>query len=311
MQVSGHYMKHYSMKELIISQSEFLHIGSDLLEFVINTEIKKKLDLQKITEKIFKSKFDNKKLNEIDIISYEYSDVEKAFISRITLVHYILIINKSFESLESVKEIWNLIYETLIILEGNNIMTSIGSQGFASIILYRRQDENDIKILRLHVWDKDLNQYINNEDLNLFAVHSHKFHAQSWILSGEILNTRFFNNNDTKIDVNYFKIDWKVENGEWKSFLSNTMKRASLFSHPIENYFGGNTYTVNSGEFHKSEVDLSKGIASTLFLFNSKINNVDISYVVGPNSKKEGPKYQHIVFDASKILNKLNKIIND
>lgn len=303
-------MRHYSMKELIISQPEFQQIGSDLLEFVI----KKELDLQEISKKIFTSKFDNKKLNDIDIISKKYSDLEKAFISRICLVHYILNINKSFETLESFKEIWNLIYETIITLEGNNIITSVGSQGFASIILYRRQDKNDIKILRLHIWDKDLKKYLNNEDLNLFAVHSHKFHTQSWILSGEIMNTRFFNNNnndDKKTDLNYFKIDWKEENGEWKSFLSNTMKIAALFSYPRERYFCGDTYTINAGEFHKSEVNFSEDIVSTLFLFNSKINNIDLSYVVGPTHRKEGPDYKYTVFEASKILNKLNKTIND
>lgn len=302
------------MKELIISQSEFLQIGSDLLEFIINNELKKDLDLHLISKKIFKSKLDSKKLNEIEIISNKYSHLEKAFISRISLVHYILTINKSFDTIESLKEIWNLIYLTINILEGNNVITSVGSQGFASIILYKRQDENDIKILRLHIWDKDFNQYINKEDLKLFAVHSHKFHAQSWILSGKIMNTRFFDNNsEVKTDINYFKIDWKEENGEWKSFLSNTMKAASLSSNPIENYFFGDTYTINAGEFHKSEVNLSEdeNIVSTLFLFNSKINNLDLSYVVGPNNKKEGPSYQYTVFEANKILKKLNKIIND
>jgi hypothetical protein len=98
------------MKELIINQSEFLQIGSDLLEFIINNELKKELDLNLISKKIFKSKLDSKKLNEIEFISIKYSNLEKAFISRISLVHYILTINKSLETLESVKEIWNLIY---------------------------------------------------------------------------------------------------------------------------------------------------------------------------------------------------------
>ena len=299
------------MKETKISHSEFLKIGVDLLEFVIKKEVKDKINLEKIVDKIFESKVDIIKISSLNTLFGEFSDIEWALVERISLVQYVLQQNKKSESLESIKTVWSMIYSSIQKLEENQVVTSVGSQGFASIVLYKRQDENDIKILRLHIWDISLYQYLKLDDLNVFAIHSHKFHAQSWIFTGEILNTRFFNDANIMSTQNYFEIEWKEENKQWSSFLSNTMRPATLIANRVEQYYNGDSYSIDSGEFHKSGVNLARGIASTLFLFNSDINAVDSSYVLGPNSEKRGPKYEYENFDANQLLTNLNITIND
>lgn len=297
------------MEETKISELDFLKIGSDLLQHVIRIDVKAKIDLHKIAEQIFKSKTESVSLKELNGSAEDFTEIENAFVMRIFVIEYILKINRTSNKLQSTKSVWDIVYFTILKLETEKVNTSVGSQGFASIVIYRREDEGDIKILRLHIWDKSLSQYLQVEDLNSFAIHSHKFHAQSWILSGEIINTRFSPITESISNQAFFKIDWEEKNGQWNSFLSNTMKTTSAIANSIETYQAGATYMIDSGDFHKSEVNLDIGISATLFLFNSKINAVDLSYVIGPKSRDRGPNYQYTSFEANQLLKELNNTI--
>lgn len=47
------------------------------------------------------------------------------------------------------------------------------------------------EFIRLHIWDKSLEDYIDQNASTNFSIHTHSFHAHSWIVTGKIINDRY------------------------------------------------------------------------------------------------------------------------
>ena len=243
--------------------------------------------------------------------------VVKAYIKRIVLVFLLLDAARNSKPSDFVKEekkeLWDLIYESLIILNGGKLLASIGSQGFLSIPLYRMETkEGDVEILRLHIWDKTLDKFIDNKAVSDFSIHSHKFYARSWILCGEVLNTNYeLDDKQEGSDLSYFKISWAnstfdAKDNSRKSTLLNTEIQVNIKNYSFACYRAGNSYEICAGEFHKSAVNPDFDITSTLFLFSTQYGEVEHSFVLGPKDLKQAPKHNYSELDAMYLLRKLN-----
>ncbi len=214
---------------------------------------------------------------------------------------------------------WKRIYNFLKKFFNGKIISSVGSQGFLSIPLYRNQMNcGQMEILRLHIWDESLKRYINQDGLDTFSVHSHKYNVQSWVLTGDLFNYRYINDwsRNEETSVNYFKINWeKTKNNNsdnsMKSTIVNTGVKSYLKLNSKEIYKKGETYSLNAGEFHKSKVNTNNIINSSLFLFSSIKGIVDSSYLVGNNTILKKATSNHEKFNCWNLVDKLNENIKN
>lgn len=210
--------------------------------------------------------------------------------------------------------IWNLLYKSLITLSAEDIISSIGSQGFLSIPLYRLDmDKAKFEFLRLHIWDSSLDKYIDKQKTAHFSIHSHQFHANSWILAGEIINIRYkVETSLNETDFNHFEIKWnnsKNAVNQKTSVAMNTGEYVSVETTANEKYTSGDTYEIEAGEFHASTN--SSQVSSTLFLFSTLKSRVDKSFVIGPSIIKESEVNRKVQIDSKEILDRLNSNLVD
>ncbi|WAC02162.1 hypothetical protein N7U66_20705 [Lacinutrix neustonica] len=156
-----------------------------------------------------------------------------------------------------IKEVWNLLYLSISNLPDGSIISSVGSQGFLSIPLYRYlKDMAEFEFIRLHIWDDSLNQHISTDNRKKFSIHSHAFHARSWILAGSILNERYSVNTtshkkeNSLFEIKYNKTVRKVN--KHTSNAVNTKTNVEIKKISKEQYFPFSSYEINAGDYHKS-----------------------------------------------------------
>jgi len=212
-------------------------------------------------------------------------------------------------------EVWNLIYLSIIELPTNATVSSIGSQGFLSIPLFRfRTDMEKFEFIRLHIWDDSLNEYINSETRNNFNVHSHAFHAQSWILTGTISNERYsVVKSSQNQEHSLFKIEYNKTLNKVNKHTSNAVNTNNDFiltRISEEKYFRSSTYQISAGHYHKGATLSKDGFSATLFSFTAKNGHVDKSFVIGPSKIENSKINRKVQIKPSLLLNKLNKKIN-
>jgi len=305
----------------MICKTEFKRILSSLFQFIVSKSIVDNYSINEITDIVFDNNNCINRDNLKSIINNQQSNVvTKSLIERVFLVTYILeAYSKSdFDSVVSIntKEMWKLVYNSIKGLNKDKIFASVGSQGFLSIPLYRYESIcGDVDILRLHIWDKSLNKYIDKDSISKFSIHSHTFSTQSWILSGEIYNTRYTRcEKESTSDLNYFRINFsksllnKQDNNK-ESYLENTYINSKLIPNIRESYKVGETYRMDAGEFHLSQVNNNKDINATLFLFSSRKSRVDFSYVLGNKDSILPRKLNYEKFDCKYLIDKLNSKI--
>ncbi|WP_282112676.1 SLATT domain-containing protein [Maribacter stanieri] len=214
-----------------------------------------------------------------------------------------------------IKEVWNLLYISILNLPDGSIISSVGSQGFLSIPLYRyRTDMKQFEFIRLHIWDDSLNQHISNENRKKFSIHSHSFHAQSWILAGSILNERYSviksssQKENSLFEIKYNKTIRKVN--QHTSNAVNTKIFVDVNKISKEQYFPSSSYEVDAGDYHKSGTLSEDGLSASIFSFTAKDGSVPKSFVVGPSDVKNSKINRKTEIDPTYLLNKLDEKIN-
>jgi hypothetical protein len=116
--------------------------------------------------------------------------------------------------------------------------------------------------------------------------------------------------------LNYFSVDWdeskynKNDNNR-KSKLVNTNKHASIKSKVEESYKEGQSYEIKSGEFHTSTVNTVNQITSTLFLFSTRKDKTEKSFVLGPEDISLIPDYNYESLNVAYLLEKIKKQISN
>lgn len=215
----------------------------------------------------------------------------------------------------NLKGVWSKISESIRIIPVEATISSIGSQGFLSIPLFKFDTDMEFfEFIRLHIWDTSLDKYVNKTTRDNFSIHSHLFHAESWILCGEIINDRFIVEASEKNEINsFFEIKYNETLNEINQHTS-TAKRTDAFarvkqvSHEIHMQDG--YYSIKAGEFHRSACNDKSGISATLFSFTSDNIFKGPSYVIGPSGIQSSEINRKDSIDSRGLLIEIDKKVN-
>lgn len=282
-----------------LSKKQFRSLADNLLNHIVPTEFHIRIDINNLILRIYRDKNILKYDEILDKYLINESPSAISFTKLVVLSDYSL---KSFASRKKINTqfVWRLILDSLTFFYKNNPVSNIGSQGFLSIELYRFEKEKNRKILRLHIWDESFPKNIKQVDFNKYSIHSHLFNAQSYILSGTILNERFEISSSENSENSLYRIEWDSVTSEdgvtkRKSKLAVDKTDISVTKLSTETIEPGQNYSVLVNEYHSSK-SISP-ISATLFLFNSYEGQSEISKVVGPkNDPETGFKYEPVNF---------------
>jgi len=226
----------------------------------------------------------------------------------------VLIIQKSREDEINLnlKQCWQFISKSIRLISSQDTISSIGSQGFLSIPLFKFTTEmSEFEFIRLHIWDKSLAKYIDQNASTNFSIHTHSFHAHSWIITGKVINDRYCVT-ESKVEtpfirftINYNKTLSKINQHTSTACNDNIYIIPKQISHEV--YMSGSTYQIKAGNYHNSGTEDEDGLSATFFCFTAKNGMVDASYVVGPADQKESKINRQMHIDPIYLLDKIEK----
>lgn len=203
------------------------------------------------------------------------------------------------------KLVWKLVSESILEIPSECTISSIGSQGFLSIPLFKYdKNMNDFDFIRLHIWDNSLSKYINSGVCENFAIHSHSFFVKSWIITGKIVNESYsVRETFEKTNFSIFKIEYNKTLNEVNQHTSsavNTNTFVDLKKISTDEYITKQTYEIDEGKYHKAISLGENGLSATFFCFKTKNNSIVQSNVTGPSK-----------IDSSEINRKMHINPND
>lgn len=210
-----------------------------------------------------------------------------------------------------ISRVWNLLSESILILPVNATISSIGSQGFLSIPLFKDDKvKESFDFIRLHIWDNSLLNYINSKACENFSIHTHSFYAESWVLCGKVVNDRFkvniktFPTKNSLFTVGYNKSLNEINQHTSSANNTNTFVEINQISH--ETYMQGGNYFIKAGDYHRSGSEGENGLSATLFSFTAANGLVDQSYVTGPSEIKSSQINRKMHIDPTELLKSIN-----
>lgn len=214
-----------------------------------------------------------------------------------------------------IKYTWNLISQSISIIPIEDTISSIGSQGFLSIPLYKNDkvlDEFDF--IRLHIWDNSLLDLIDTNACENFSIHTHKFSTNSWIIFGKIINDRYkISISNLPSEQALFTIGYNKslnEINQHSSSANNTGININVEQINKEVHLQGQSYYIEAGHYHKSGTLEESGLSATFFSFTAKDGIVNESYVVGPSHIETSVINRNLIIDPSILLKKIDSKIN-
>lgn len=267
-------------------------------------------NVEEITVELFQN------LETIEIIhildTYVHSnEYVKSILNRILGVKHIIESRESNSKLDLIST-WKYISNSIKLIPIENTISSIGSQGFLSIPLYRLPSPlEEFDFIRLHIWDDSLNKHFDQKKCEEFSIHSHTFHADSWIITGKIINQTYDYNESENSDFSLFNVEYNKSINKVNQHTSVAVNQGinlNVKQLSDELHFAGSHYEVLAGHLHKSGHKNSPGISATFFSFTGK-NGLDKSIVLGPRSIIESPINRNIYINPTGLLDKIDKQI--
>jgi hypothetical protein len=245
-----------------------------------------------------------------NIIKKETDIYVESLIYRLIGVREIIYCRENKQKLD-VKSVWELISKSIKIIPKKYTISSIGSQGFLSIPLYKFDESlESFDFLRLHIWDDSLNQYIDLEKCENFSIHTHTFFAESWVITGKIINNRFdYNFNSDNSKHSFFKVVYNDSLNEVNQHTSKAVNEKidiELYQTSEETHFENGNYKIEAGKLHKSGHKNSTLSSATFFSFTGK-NGLDKSIVIGPKNISESIINRKMIIDPTELLQKIDK----
>lgn len=214
-----------------------------------------------------------------------------------------------------IKRVWKFISESIEILPINATISSIGSQGFLSIPLFKDDKVKEkFDFIRLHIWDNSLDNFIDSKTCNNFSIHTHSFFAESWVLCGKVINDRFkVDIKDIPTKYSLFTVGYNKSLNEVNQHTSsanntNTYVDVNQISHEI--YMQGGNYVIKAGDFHRSGSEGENGLSATLFSFTAVNGLVDQSFVTGPSEITSSEINRKMHIDPTQLINRINDKMN-
>ncbi|ERM80292.1 hypothetical protein P872_13520 [Rhodonellum psychrophilum GCM71 = DSM 17998] len=207
--------------------------------------------------------------------------------------------------------VWRLISNSIRLIPSEFTISSIGSQGFLSIPLYKTDKPLEaFDFIRLHIWDDSLDKYMDLQKCEDFSIHSHTFFAKSWIITGQIINNRYeFDLNSSNSKHSFFEVvynDSLNQVNQHSSKAVNKGKNAELIKVSEEIHYESGYYEIKPSKLHKSGHKNSPLCSATFFSFTGK-DGLGKSFVIGPKEITESEINRKMNIDPIYLLDKIDK----
>jgi hypothetical protein len=261
------------------------------------------------------SKSTEKSIQEIlDIINIIDDNFIKSLLLRIISIREIMYCREN-EKKSNIKYIWDLVSKSIRLIPVEYTISSIGSQGFLSIPLFKKDISlTTFDFIRLHIWDDSLDIFMDLEKTKDFSIHSHTFFAKSWIITGKIINDRYeFVTNEDDGEHSFFEVVYnnslnKVNQHTSKAVNKNVNTKLYLVSQEIHSPMG--YYEIKPSKLHKSGHVNSPKCSATFFSFTGK-DGLGESFVIGPKSIKESEINRKIMINPNTLLDKIDNQLQE
>ncbi|WP_299528974.1 hypothetical protein [Ulvibacterium sp.] len=234
--------------------------------------------------------------------------------NRIVGIHNIQISRRNKTELD-VNKTFKLISASITGIPSNSTISSVGSQGFLSIPLFKFEEEiRNLEFIRFHIWSPKLEKYIDPRTRDLFSIHSHRFHAQSWIITGELVNQDYkVNRKSENANSALFEIIYNetLNNvNQHQSTARNSGKYIEVKELRKSIFTKNDTYEIQQGEFHKSSQKNDLMTSATFFSFYLNNEQLGQSEVTGPIDITESKINRKMYIEPREFLREIEESID-
>ncbi|OOV19251.1 hypothetical protein [Flavobacterium sp. LM4] len=269
-------------------------------------------------DELVKNLFKNNEIIEIEDLEKYIDEITdnaiKSLLLRLIAVKEIIHCRDDNKNL-NIKEVWTYISKSIKIIPSCYNISSIGSQGFLSIPLYKYDETLEtFDFIRLHIFDDSLNELMDLKKCEDFSVHTHTFFAKSWIITGKIINNRYdyiLHSENSK--HSFFKVKYNDslnEVNQHTSLAINEKINVELFQTSEEIHFEKGYYEIKPGKLHKSGHKNSPFVSATFFSFTGK-DGLDKSIVIGPREIEVSEVNRKMIIDPLYLLEKIDNQLNN
>lgn len=256
---------------------------------------------------VFTEHFENEKFDEIiKFGNNQNNDFIESVCYRIVGVKQIQNSRKNNIALD-IESTFTLIAHSILCIPSTSTISSVGSQGFLSIPLFKFDRViQQFEFLRFHIWAPELEKYIDPTSRDYFSIHSHSFNAQSWIIAGELINQDYSINRDSENPyAALFKIQYNQslnEVNQHQSVAVNTENQIEVEEIGKTVFRRNDTYEIAKCDFHSSRQTEPKEISATFFSFHLSNETLNQSEVTGPLDIKESVINRKMYIDPTKFI---------
>ena len=245
----------------------------------------------------------------IDFADETIDNYVSSFIYRLVGVKEIIFCRENKKHLNT-NEVWKLISKSIRIIPSELTISSIGSQGFLSIPLYKKDlSLETFDFIRLHIWDDSLDKFMDLQKCQDFSIHSHTFFAKSWIITGKVKNDRYEYETDAEYTTHsFFEVQYNKslnEVNQHSSIAVNKNINARLFKTSEEVHFAKGYYEIEPSKLHQSGHLNSPNSSATFFSFTGK-DGLGESFVIGPKEIVESEINRKMNISPIYLLDKID-----
>lgn len=275
-----------------------------------STEFLTKIKPLKTIKNLLFGSFREKSTKEIIEFANDNSDsFLKSFIYRLVGVLEIIYCRENKIKLNT-NFVWKLISNSIRFIPSEFTISSIGSQGFLSIPLYKKDNSLDtFDFIRLHIWDDSLNELMDLKKCQDFSIHSHTFFAKSWIITGKVKNDRYeYETNVEDTTHSFFEVQYNKSLNEVNQHSSKAVNKntnARLFKTSEEVHFTNGYYEIEPSKLHQSGHVNSPNSSATFFSFTGK-DGLGESFVIGPKEILESDINRKMNIESNYLLEKID-----
>lgn len=153
--------------------------------------------------------------------------------------------------------------------------------GFVSCLVPCARD----MILRLHFWPEGERRYKNP----LWPIHTHNYRLSSFVVAGEVIDVQY----DAEISEFGAEVIYEVEYSGEDSKISESARKCFLTEARRNILKSGDSYQVERGIFHQSEVEQGRSAVTFVCLTDKGAEN---PLVVGEPTGRVFP-YERVRYD--------------
>ena len=232
-----------------------------------------------------------------------------SFIYRLVGVKEIIYCRDNKKHLNT-NQVWKYISKSIRVIPSKLTISSIGSQGFLSIPLYKKDTSpKTFDFIRLHIWDDSLDEFLDIKKCQDFSIHSHTFFAKSWIITGKVKNDRYEYETDIENTAHsFFEIQYNKSLSEVNQHSSKAVNKninAKLFKISEEVHFPKGYYEIEPSKLHQSGHLNSPNSSATFFSFTGK-DGLGESFVIGPKDIIESDINRKMNISPIYLLDKID-----